>query len=120
MHFSAPYGRAAGALAVRALFLRCLDSTVDHSFVCWETRCVSIPPLPFHPSCVVLVDIASLFDGSVCSVYSLVQIFLAQTRTARVGMKLARNLAAEVPIVTHLFMGLLQAPQQVCVCWPMP
>lgn len=33
-------------------------------------------------------------------------------------MKLARNLAAEVPIVTHLFMGLLQAPQQVCVCRP--
>eukprot|EP00903_Cladosiphon_okamuranus_P017252 g15897.t1 len=40
-------------------------------------------------------------------------IFLAQTRTARVGMKLARNLAAEIPVVTHLFMGLLQAPQQV-------
>lgn len=31
-------------------------------------------------------------------------------------MKLARNLAAEVPIATHLFLGLLQAPQQVCVC----
>lgn len=41
------------------------------------------------------------------------QIFLAQTRTARVGIKLARNLAAEIPFVTHLFLGLLQAPEQV-------
>lgn len=41
------------------------------------------------------------------------QIFLAQTRRARVGLKLARNLAAEIPVLTQLFLGLLQAPGQV-------
>ncbi|CAM9171216.1 unnamed protein product [Scytosiphon promiscuus] len=40
-------------------------------------------------------------------------IFLAQTRTARVGAKLARNLVAEVPVLTQLILGLLQAPTQV-------
>lgn len=54
-----------------------------------------------------------MIDGDRLIHVPLVQIFLAQTRTARVGMKLARNLAAEVPVITHLFMGLLQAPQQV-------
>lgn len=28
------------------------------------------------------------------------------------GMKLARNLAADVPVLTQLFLGLLQAPGQ--------
>lgn len=41
------------------------------------------------------------------------QIIVLQTRTARVAMKLVRNLAAEVPVVTQLFLGLLQAPEQV-------
>lgn len=40
-------------------------------------------------------------------------MLLAQTRTARVGAKMVRNLVAEVPVLTQLFLGLLQAPTQV-------
>lgn len=32
------------------------------------------------------------------------------------GLKLARNLVIEVPLLTQVFMGLLQAPGQVEVC----
>lgn len=41
------------------------------------------------------------------------QIFLAQTRTARVSLKLARNLAAEIPVLGQLLLGVFQAPGQV-------
>ncbi|CAM9328588.1 unnamed protein product [Ectocarpus sp. 8 AP-2014] len=42
-------------------------------------------------------------------------MLLAQTRSARVGAKMVRNLVAEVPVLTQLFLGLLQAPTQVII-----
>ncbi|CAN0092331.1 unnamed protein product [Ectocarpus sp. 6 AP-2014] len=42
-------------------------------------------------------------------------MLLAQTRAARVGAKMVRNIVAEVPVLTQLFLGLLQAPTQVII-----
>lgn len=71
---------------------------------------------PWLASRVLDFPIVSLRYGML-STGSSSQIIVAQTRTARVAMKLARNLAAEVPVATQLFLGLLQAPEQVCMAY---